>query len=216
MAPRDFNSWIYHFWVQLVSNFYFGDFWAYFGHFCLEKKGKNKASISEMKTCSYQKWQETKLALKFNFTKENMCPLAFLAKLTVGQCSLWALIFNVHQHLPQVHQFKDTTLVAQKPHITSNQEGGAIQFSDHYPPPYTLAYHITTIYSNHFCLLMFATTLSSKYWIDKSRFFTENLQQSFSWKWRYEAVAHIVLNFDIWEWWSAKTLGFKVPRQVWW
>ena len=63
MAPRDFNSLIYHFWVQFVSNFHFGDFWAYFG-------------------------QETKLALKFNFTKENMCPLAFLAKLTVGQCSL--------------------------------------------------------------------------------------------------------------------------------
>ena len=42
--------------------------------------------------CSNNKLQENKLALDFNFTKENMCPQVFLAKMTVAQCSHWALI----------------------------------------------------------------------------------------------------------------------------
>ena len=63
-----------------------------------------------------------------------------------------------------MHPCKDTTLVAQKPHITSYLEGGVIQFSDHYPPPYA---HLLSMYPpfeaiSTIIIAVFAATLSTE------------------------------------------------------
>ena len=52
--------------------------------------------------CSNNKLQENKLALDFNFTKENMCSQVFLAKMAVAQCSHWALINNKLRFLSDI------------------------------------------------------------------------------------------------------------------
>ena len=139
--------------MQFWPDFNFGDFWACFWRYSLAKREKIKPQL--------WKWKHAPIK---NGKKPNWRQNSILQR---KKCIHWR-----HQHLPQVHQVqcKDTTLVAQKPHITSNQEGGVIQFSDHYPPPYAHLLSIQPpfkaisiiIISVFFCLLMFATTWSTE------------------------------------------------------